>query len=265
MDLSSIPPVVVTSFLTTIATEGAKQPAKTLDLIWQNVFDPLNGYLTERLQKKQRERHIRAMQAYHQDISDEFQQIPEDQLKQDLDISLVGPALEASKYYIEEETIRKMFARLIAASFDKRKEGAVHHAFVDIIKGMEPLDARVLADLIDVFPLLNCVVYYPSKQLDTHIYVDIYLSSLFPEYRQDVSLSIGNLVRLGLVDVPTRNLGSVRVGSGIDQQYAEKFKHTTWYRQLQAELPDDAKTEIVPYTGYLTIMGKRFKEICLTV
>ena len=59
-------------------------------------------------------------------------------------MSILGPALEASKFYIEEEDIREIFASLLAASFDSSKSSLLHHSFVEIIKQLSPLDARNL-------------------------------------------------------------------------------------------------------------------------
>ena len=37
-------------------------------------------------------------------------------------LKILGPALEASKYYIEEEELRSMFAKILSSSFDNRKK-----------------------------------------------------------------------------------------------------------------------------------------------
>ena len=59
-------------------------------------------------------------------------------------MSVVGPALEASKFYIEEDEIRGMFAKLIASSMDKTQSINIHPSFVEIIKVLSPLDAKNL-------------------------------------------------------------------------------------------------------------------------
>ncbi|WP_267814141.1 Abi-alpha family protein [Staphylococcus aureus] len=47
--------------------------------------------------------------------------VPENNL-QEPQFSLLGPALEASKFYISEKTLSNMFAKLIASSMDDRKK-----------------------------------------------------------------------------------------------------------------------------------------------
>ena len=59
-------------------------------------------------------------------------------------LKILGPALEASKYYIEEEELRSMFAKILASSFDDRKNSIIHPSFVEIIKQLDVTDARIL-------------------------------------------------------------------------------------------------------------------------
>ena len=64
--------------------------------------------------------------------------------RRDPSLAVVGPAIEASKFYIEEEDMREMFANLIAASMDDRLTNEVHSSYVEIIKQLSPLDAQNL-------------------------------------------------------------------------------------------------------------------------
>ncbi|MBT2721454.1 DUF4393 domain-containing protein [Bacillus sp. ISL-46] len=64
-------------------------------------------------------------------------------------LSIVGPALEASKFYIEEEELRSMFAKVVAASMDNRQASYVHPAFIEIIKQLSPVDALVISSFSD--------------------------------------------------------------------------------------------------------------------
>ena len=54
-------------------------------------------------------------------------------------LNILGPAIEASKYYIEDDELRSMFSKLIAASMDTSKLDIAHPSFVEIIKQMTPL------------------------------------------------------------------------------------------------------------------------------
>lgn len=252
---------VVTSALvslgTTWLTSGAKAPAHTINLLWQVTlgrWDPLlENIVRENVAK------------YAKDIDNELNKIPPENVNHEPDISLIGPALEASKYYVAKEKARQMFAKLIAAEMDVTKSDQVHHAFVEIIKQMNPLDARVLSSLHNSITLLHCM--YPSKdRLDKpQLVSDICISDTFPEYKQNVSLAIGNLSRLGLLDIPTRNLSGVRFG-GNQVDMIERFKRTSLYRKIEQETqsycpPDEI--QVTTYNAYLTPMAFAFREICL--
>ena len=253
---------VVTSALvslgTTWLTSGAKAPAHTLNLLWQVTlgrWDPL-------LEKIVREN----VEKYAKDIDNELNKIPPENINPEPDISLIGPALEASKYYVTKEKARQMFAKLIAAEMDVTKSDQVHHAFVEIIKQMNPLDAKVLSVLDNPTSLLYCLFPAKDDPDSSQVISDIYLSDIFPEYDQGVSLAIGNLSRLGLLDIPTRNMGSVHIG-GNNTDAIEKFKRTqiftTIERDIQSYCPPDTKCQITTYQAYLTPMAFSFRRICL--
>lgn len=243
---------------TTWLTSGAKAPAHTLNLLWQVTlgrWDPL-------LEKMVREN----VEKYAKDIDNELSKIPPENINPEPDISLIGPALEASKYYVTKEKARQMFAKLIAAEMDVTKSDQVHHAFVEIIKQMNPLDAKVLSDLDNPTSLLYCLFPAKNDPNMSQVLSDIYLSDTFPEYDQGVSLAIGNLSRLGLLDIPTRNMGNIHIG-GNNTDTIERFQRTSLFteieREVQSYCPPDTKCQITTYPAYLTSMAFSFQRICL--
>ncbi len=64
-------------------------------------------------------------------------------------LNIVGPALEASKYYIEDPDIRSLFSKLIASSVNSMQSEKIHSSFVEIIKQLSPLDARNFKYLVE--------------------------------------------------------------------------------------------------------------------
>src|SRR6266571_2645882 len=71
--------------------------------------------------------------------------------------NVAGPALESLRYTGHEETLRDMYANLLAASMDTRTATCAHPAFVEIIRQLTPDEARLLRlfALPRSFPLLN--------------------------------------------------------------------------------------------------------------
>lgn len=241
----------MTSLVTSLAAKGAEGPAHTLNLLWKATFGrvdkPLEEYLAKRNNNKIK---------YIEEIDKETSKIPADKIKPEIDISLVGPALEASKYYIGDVVLRSMFAKLIAASMDLRHDGKVHHAFVEIIKEMNPLDAKVLSDLKNP----SYVLYYlNNKHGFGYVYENIYMSDQFQEPCAETSLAISNLERLGLIHVDRYRHG-LTVGTGdILNPAVERFKKTDYYKQLPEPL--DPYFTVDQMT--ITTLGITFRDVCL--
>lgn len=88
-----------------IAAKIFDGPFKTLEDFWFSHF----GYKAAecRIQKEAE------LESYKKSIISNLNKIPEENLRQPK-LNLVGPAIEASKYYIGESVLRDMFAKLIA-------------------------------------------------------------------------------------------------------------------------------------------------------
>src|SRR5690606_5835122 len=100
--------------------------------------------------------------------------IPEENLIEP-PLSIVGPVLDASRYYIEEDDIRLMFSKLIASSMDNRNQTKPHHSFCEIIKQLSPLDAQILKSFGNVnnHPIVN---YINTSSYGSHFMIEnVYL------------------------------------------------------------------------------------------
>ena len=87
-----------------------------------------------------------ALRKFREECEAEFAKIPEEERVPPRK-SLFLSALDAAEYYVEEEELRRMFARLIAATCDMRKASKVHPSFAGIIQQLSPLDAQNLVNL----------------------------------------------------------------------------------------------------------------------
>lgn len=197
-------PTILTSFATTMAVKGAEAPANTFNETWKYVFGPIDSFLIRKNEKRRIDN-----EKYIQSLTEKVEKIPLEQI-QEPKISILGPALEASKFYIEEKEIREMFASLLASSFDSSKNPQLHHSFVEIIKQMSPLDAK---NLIKIATIKRCpVVKYSIKSeggftrplknlvfIPTEIIDESIDNSIFDFDRH--ATSITNLERLGLIKV----------------------------------------------------------------
>ncbi|MDZ5608595.1 DUF4393 domain-containing protein [Bacillus pseudomycoides] len=243
----------VTSFATTIATNGTKAPLETLDNLWYLAFGKLNHFV-----EKKKAQHQHSLEEYKNSIAEKIISIDDNNL-QEPPMSVVGPALEASKYYIEEENLREMFANIVAASMDKSKSSNVHHAFVEMIKQLSPEDARnmMLFKQNEFYPVVRFV--RSLLQYDSHIILN---TNVFHGYESDIivgnenAASITNLSRLGLV--------SISYDSSFNQKERyDIYKNSTYFKNLQSLNNDEVKYDLKE--GYIALspLGKSFISVCL--
>lgn len=94
---------------------------------------------------------------YKKNLEERLSKIPPENLIEP-PLNIVGPALEAAKYYIEDESISEMFTKLISSSMDCRTQDRTHPSFVEIIKQLSTFDAQNLKFLfenIEQFGIIN--------------------------------------------------------------------------------------------------------------
>ncbi|MBO0586480.1 DUF4393 domain-containing protein [Sporosarcina sp. E16_8] len=196
MDPITIGTAIGTSLITSFATKGDSEPIKTLNDIWYLAFGRMQLFAD-----KKRAKNKTFLDVYQNELVQEISAIPEENLIEP-PLSIVGPALNSAQYYIEEEVLRKMFSKIISSSMDNRKSSRAHHAFVEIIKQLSPLDASNLKVFQhrNKLPIVNYginigfngnVIFHP------HVFI----------HNQDcndsdaIASSLINLQRLGLINI----------------------------------------------------------------
>jgi len=125
--------------------------------------------------------------------------------------NVAGPALESLKYTGHEETLRDMYANLLAASMDTRTASGAHPAFVEIIRQLTPDEARIIRLFTYPRPFPLVTVRWDYKiQTETerggqNVLVNFSLLGYEAgcEFPQLTSTYIDNLCRLGLAEIPT--------------------------------------------------------------
>lgn len=242
-----------TSFVTAIATNSTKKPIETLDNLWYLAFGKFNLFA-----EQQKAKHQVALEEYKNSIAKKVLAIDENNI-QEPPMSVVGPALEASKYYIEEESLRDMFANVIAASMDKSKSSSVHNSFVEIIKQLSPEDARniLLFKSSDDYP----IVQFRRVVLSENGGYQILKSNVFHGYESDIitgdenATSSTNLNRLGLTSISYEE-------SYKDENQYDLYKNSTFFKNLQS-ITDEFNYEFKKGVLKLTPYGQSFINACL--
>lgn len=125
--------------------------------------------------------------------------------------NVAGPALEALRYSGHEESLREMYANLLAASMDIRTAQGAHPSFVEIIKQLTPDEARLLQLFAKPRPLPLVTVRKTFKVETSTEWGGWNLLTNFSllgweagcEYPALAPTYLNNLCRLGLAEVLT--------------------------------------------------------------
>lgn len=245
--------IITTSLMTfgagfsAAALSKAQGPGRALDDIMTLVgFERLHE--VAEIKRYKRELNVKL---FKESIAQKIANIPEERI-QEPQLSTVGPALEAAKYYIEEESLREMFAILIASSMDSEKQDFVHPSFVEVIKQLTSSDANFIREMTDK-PLPIGSIFLVTKKEDLYEELEeetdkdsnipfkklkklrlpdfekmkarsfienYYISPNFPNFDKN-QLTISSLERLGLIKVSKKIFDNGSLYDFIQQEYNE--------------------------------------------
>lgn len=188
---------IATSAGKEIVVGASKGVLQTLNDMWYVAY----GHKWDEKAQELRIRQTIKLENLKKDLENNISEIKEENL-QDPKLSVVGPALEAAKFYMDEDEIRKIFAKLIASSMDKEQSGYIHPSFVEMIKMLSELDAK---NLYYLYTLNDETISKVRIEFDNggyqDIYTHIYLGNPETQDNSIIEPSIDNLIRLKLIDV----------------------------------------------------------------
>lgn len=227
--------------------KAAEKPAETFALIYDHVFDPFHY----KMKKVKFDRELN-FQKYQDEVLGEMEKIPENQFNEP-SLSIVGPAIEASKYYINDDDIRSMFAKLLARSMHKGYSDIINHSFVEILKQLSPVDAKFLRFILKRKYIATAKIVatfdnYEGIPLTDYHFVD------YDHSVESISLSLNNLKRLGLIELPEYN------PLFPDLVYKEFYISDT-YKDL--ELENEYKRLSIEFNDALKLYGNDLYSIAL--
>ncbi|MDW4520514.1 DUF4393 domain-containing protein [Staphylococcus saprophyticus] len=187
-------PFIFNSVDKLIEKGAADGPIKTFNKTWELVFGKFHFYVDKVQHKRKLD-----FEKFKEQFKNEISSVPEENL-QEPQISVLGPALEASRFYINEKDLSNMFAKLIASSMDNRKNTSTHHSFVEIIKQLSPNDAILLKHInnSEVIPAVKFKAIVNSN--NDRIDISDSLIKDSPLDIESTEISINNLVRLGIIN-----------------------------------------------------------------
>jgi Abortive infection alpha len=263
---------LVPKFLDEAVTPVAQSVGNTLSSVWTMVFGGIDIYA-----QKVHHKRIVNFNKFKEELEQKVSSIPEEKLVEP-PLHMLGPTLEASKFYFENDELRSMFANLLVASLNVDTSSKAHPSFVEIIKQLSPVDALNLQTFKqkDAHPIGN---YF--FKLTTGSAFRTFQSNVFIENKEinDINLnstSITNLDRLGLVSISfdqrlqDENLYQKFFDTDVYNHYTgliEAFKVAVTNQNdsffSMYPLGDVEKVDLRKGMVSLTPYGKNFIEICV--
>lgn len=201
---------------------------------------------------------------YKQDLEDKINRIPNDK-RVEPPLNIVGPALEASRFYIDDDYLRSMFANLIASSMNLDSADIVHPAFVEIIKQLKPLDAQIFLILcsnsdLAVARIVNRKISLENNTLENNY--TMLVNNFFPldlvneKNYMKIEASIDNLQRLNLISINYTNPFTEK------NCYNAIINHPL-YKYFDAKTQKKSKTSYIEGAWDITAFGADFAKVCL--
>ncbi|QTN33465.1 DUF4393 domain-containing protein [Akkermansiaceae bacterium] len=197
----------------------------------------------------------------HSRVSEKLKDVPPDRI-QAPDPHVAGPTLEALRYSGHHDELSEMFANLLATSMDRETAINAHPSFVDIIKELTPDEAKILTILAtrDSVPAVNIKMTLAKAggYILTHRNITTLGVEASCQHPQLTSNYLGNLDRLGLIDIPF----GVRIKD--DKAYETLLEHPQIKEIIKSQTHEGSTTcEAEKRKVEVTDYGKQFIRACV--
>lgn len=200
------------------------------------------------------------LEAFEDDLREKIKGIPDEHL-QVPPTMIAGPTLEALRYTYDEEELREMYENLLASAMDSRKAPQAHPAFVDAIKQMSPLDAKILSLIVSKGQLPCGEIRFELRQSE-EIYMNgmpihfvVELNELGDPF--EISTSITNLERLCLIRILDTGI------KGVDYESMKSHPYVLSRKEEFDEFGEVFEITLMERAITLDDYGKQFATICL--
>jgi hypothetical protein len=196
-------------------------------------------------------------------VKKKLEKIPEERRKSP-EPEIAVPLLQALTYTAQNETLREMYINLLANSMDKEKEKVVQPSFVEIIKQMNTLDAKVFEKLSLSFnyqKIINPTITIKNeKKFVLNATPDWYLGWTIEGYTEfDVSASLVRISKFGLIELLLdRTIDNANYDELKNTQFLIDILNQTKIIRQNTELEISATDSVV----YVNEYGKQFKSAC---
>lgn len=238
-----------------LAQPAAKEIGNVLGRSAKALLVPIRGFLWgwEKIE-----------QVVTEGVEKRFEKIPEEKRKTP-EPEIAVPLMQALTYTAQNETLREMYLNLLANSMNTDKEKDVHPSFVELIKQMNGLDAKVFNKLsiaIGYQKAINPSISILGKnEFFVNATPEWFLGWTIEEYNIfDVSASLIRLSKFGLIGL----MFDRTAGTDGYQQLKEHpvlIKILDEYKQVNSQL--ELRIKATESIVYVNEYGKQFKNACI--
>lgn len=193
-------------------------------------------------------------------VREKAEKIPEEKLTEPEPYVAI-PTVQQLSYCYDSEELREMYANLLVSSMNIDTKQAVHPSFVDIIKQLSPMDAKVLEamkQVQSVIPVVTVRLNFKESKSFNELLID-YSIDLFQLFGDTsiLSASLQNLDRLGIIKIRYDQMVKP------DERY-NAFYEDAVYKKLMTSFGSKENTDITFSKGLieLTEFGKTFCQCC---
>lgn len=196
-------------------------------------------------------------------IKKRFENIPEERRKTP-DPEIAVPLVQALTYTAQNETLREMYLNLLANSMDTSKEKDVHPSFVEIIKQMNSLDAKVFDKLSANKGYQKAINPNISLKGKGQNFIDAtpewFVGWVIPGHTIfDVSSSLIRLSKFGLVELMFDRTAGTDTYEML-KSHQELTAILGIYQRAKPEL--DLEITAINSIVYVNEYGKQFRKAC---
>lgn len=202
------------------------------------------------------------------EVSERLKDVPEDQIVEP-NPRIAIPATQSLLYSMGDETIRDMFANLLAADMNAKTKGVTHPAFVEMIKEMTSADATALSVLWK-----GAQIEFRARVMSGNQWRELGYSYSFDIEGVDatqVRRTLSNLRRLEVIETRPNEWPLLGNLSALEEAAKAKFEpQVDAYKQLPEDIrskiimPGELRLDIFKTGLFVTAMGEDFARICLS-
>lgn len=176
---------------------------------------------------------------------------------------VAGPLMEALKYTGPEESLRDLYANLLASAMDQKTAEGAFPCFVEIIKQMTSDEAKIMDTLSKIgnAALIDIQLHFAGEKRGYLIKVVNYShlgQDAGCEYPKLTPKYIDNLCRLGLTEIPYGR-------RPVDEERYKALEVDAYVRQTieDIEKSSERKGRTDRKLLVLTELGKLFIDVCV--